>query len=173
MTIHREALRTDVQGLPKSMILQQASLVKHRTSLLKQVQQFHELQCLHMVGFKHRSYEDMPSLDNVEDVKLYLPSSLLLHTRHQYCQTNLLQMEEHIQDAEAHDSLEDLHHHLHTWSQANKWKVANVTGQIHNTQAWERQAHIDDHVCASASRYRKAQAALLQLQGHGDWEEEL
>ena len=82
-------------------------------------------------------------------------------------------MEEHICDAEAHDALEDLCHHLCTRSHTNKWKIANVTRQIHNTQARERQAHIDDHVRVVSSKYRRAWATLLALRGHGDWEEEL
>ena len=32
---------------------------------------------------------------------------------------------------------------------------------------------VDDHVHTSASRYCSAQADLLNLWGHGDWEEEL
>lgn len=126
-----------------------------------------------MVGFDYRSYANTPPSDNVEDFKLYMPSSLPTHARRQYCQVNLLHMEERVRDAEAHDALEDLRHHLRTRSHANKWKIANVTGQIHNTRARERQARIDDHVRASASRYCKARAALLDLRGHGEWEDEL
>ena len=76
-------------------------------------------------------------------------------------------------DAKACDALEDLCHHLHTQSHINKWKIANVTEQIHNTWAQEWEAHIDDHVHTSALRYHRAWAASLDLQGHGDWEEEL
>ena len=67
-----------------------------------------------MVGFNHQSYMDTPSPDNVEDFKLYIPSLLLPHTRRQFCQPNLLQMEEWIWDAEAHNAFEDVQYHLHT-----------------------------------------------------------
>ena len=171
MDFYRQTLFTKVQGLQKSTVLQQTSVVECWTTLLKQVQHFHKLQHLHMVGFDHWSYRDTSCLDNIKDFKLYLPSSLSPCTHCQFCQPSLLQMEECIWDAEAHDAFEDLQHHLHTWSHANKWKIANITGQIHNTCAREWQAHIDDHVCASVLKYGKAQASLLSLWGYGDWEE--
>ena len=163
MALCREALRAEVQGLCKSTIHQQASLTECRTTLLKQVQHFHELQPLYMVGFDYRSYMDMLSPDNVEDIKLYMPSSLPPHTRRQFCQVTLLHLEERIRDAEAHDALENLHHHLCTWSHTNKWKISNITGQIHYTRVQEWQACIDDHVHTSASRYHRAWVALLDL----------
>lgn len=172
-SIYRDALRTEVKGLRKSTLLQQTSLVERQTALLKQVQRFREVQRLHMVGFDHHSYADTPSPENVEDFKLYMPSSIPLHSRRKFCQPSLLHAEERIRDAEAHDALEDLRHHLRTRSYANQWKIANVVGQIHNTRARERQATIDDHVRTAATQYRKARAALLALRGHGDWEQEL
>ena len=117
-----------------------------------------------MVGFDHQSYGDTSCLDNIEDFKLYMPSSLSPCTCHQFCQPSLLQMEECIQDAEAHDAIEDLWHHLHTWSHANKWKIANITGQIHNTCAREWQACIDDHVhCYDPTSWTQAQVPWSKL----------
>ena len=74
---------------------------------------------------------------------------------------------------DACNAIEELYHHLHTQSHLNMWKTANVIGQIHNTWVWELEAHIDDHVHTSAMRYQRAWEASLDLQGHGDWEEEL
>ena len=94
MALYREALHAEVWGLHKSTVLQQASLTECCTTLLKQVQHFCELQHLHMVSFDYMSYTDTPSPDNVEDIKLYMPSSLLPHTHHQFCQLTLLHLEE-------------------------------------------------------------------------------
>ena len=67
-----------------------------------------------MVAFDHMTYKDIPSPENVEDFELYMPSSLPPHAYHKFCQMTLLHMEEHICDAEAHDALKELRHHLHT-----------------------------------------------------------
>ena len=126
-----------------------------------------------MVTFNHQTATNTPLPENVEDFKLHMPSSLTPQACHQFCQPILLQMEEHICDTEAHDTLEDLCHHLPTWSHTNKWKITNVTRQIHNTQVWEWQACIDDYIHVASSKYRRVWATLLALWGHGDWEEEL
>lgn len=55
----------------------------------------------------------------------------------------------------------------------NCFKIANVTGQIHNTRARETQHHIDDKVRAAESQYQRAHRALLTLRGSGPWEETL
>ena len=119
---------------------------------------------LHIVGFDHQSYGYTSCLDNIEDFKLYMPSSLSPRTHCQFCQPSLLQMEECIRDAEAHNAIKDLQHHLCTQSHANKWKIANITGQIDHTCTREQQACIDDHVHASASKYHKAKASLLDME---------
>lgn len=82
-------------------------------------------------------------------------------------------MEDRLRFAEASDSLENLRHHLRTRSFTNRFKIANVTGQIHNTRARETQHTIDDKVRTAELQYRRARAAVLTLRGPGEWEEVL
>ncbi|KIM71813.1 hypothetical protein PILCRDRAFT_24708, partial [Piloderma croceum F 1598] len=53
------------------------------------------------------------------------------------------------------------------------FKVANITGQIHNTRARGTQQRIDDKVCMAALQYCRARDALLKLRGKGLWEDSL
>jgi len=113
------------------------------------------------------------SSTHVEDCKLYMPSDLSQSDRRKYCPGGLSGMEDHLQFAEACDTLENLHHHLRTRSFANRFKIANVTGQIHNTHARETQHRIDNKVQAAELQYQHSRNALLRLRGHGSWEEKL
>lgn len=173
--IVRATLRNDIRGLRKQTILQTTSLVERRTSLLKKVQQFREIQRQHMPGFDPKDYapSDSPTSTDVEHFKLYLPSSLSASHRRKYCPASLSEIEDRLRFAEATDALESLRHHLRCRSFTNRFKVTNVTGQVRNTCARECQTRIDEKVKASEPQYRRARQALLELQGHGDWEDVL
>jgi hypothetical protein len=110
---------------------------------------------------------------HVEDSKLYMPSDLSVSDCRKYCPDGLATIEDRLRYAEASDSLENLCHHLRTRSFTNRFKIANVTGQIHNTRACETQHGIDDKVRAAEFQYRRARDALLKLQGRGPWEDTL
>ena len=110
---------------------------------------------------------------HVEDSKLYMPSELAGPDRHKYCPGGLAGLEDRLRHAEASDSLETLRHHLRTRSFTNRFKVANITGQIHNTRARGTQQCIDDKVRMAALQYRRARDTLLKLRGKGSWEDSL
>jgi hypothetical protein len=110
---------------------------------------------------------------NAEECKLYLPSDLSEVDRRKYYPSDVTKMEDRLRFAEASDALESLRHHLRTRSITNRFKVANVTGQAHNTRARETQSRIDDKVRAVASQYRRSRDALVNLRDHGSWEDTL
>lgn len=132
-----------------------------------------------MPGFDHRDYASTRHTDvtattlHAENVTLYMPSELSISDRRKYCPNGLAALEGRIRYAEATDSLEMLRHHLRTRSFTNKFKIANVTGQVKNTRAREIQHRIDDRVRASELQYRRARVALKILRGPGDWENTL
>jgi hypothetical protein len=177
----RQALHDEVKGKQKQTLLQTTSIVERRTTLLKRIQCFREIQKVYMPGFDPKNnthLEHQPSSNpsasiHVEDSKLYMPSDLTDADHCKYCPGGLAGMEDQLRFAEASDSLETLRHHLCTRSFANRFKINNVTGQIRNTHARETQSCIDDKVRAAESQYRRSRAALLKLQGHGAWEEKL
>lgn len=167
----RQAIRTEVKGKRNSTLLQTTTVVERRTTLIKRVQRFREIQRLYMPKFDPLSHAAPKAADTqVEDFVLYLPSDLIATDRRKFCPHGLPELEDRVRYAEACDSLEMLRHHLRTRSFANRFKVANVTGQISNTRARETQAHIDNKVRASAAHYRRARAALVVLRAGKDTE---
>jgi hypothetical protein len=122
---------------------------------------------------EHTASSDPSRSTHVEDCKLYMPSDLSNADRRKYCPGGLPGMEDRLRHAEASDSLENLRHQLRTRSFTNRFKIANVTGQIHNTRARETQHRIDDKVHAAELQYCRARDALLKLRGKGSWEESL
>ena len=111
--------------------------------------------------------------NHIEDCKLFLPSGLNWCDHHKYCPAELVALEDHLHHAEATDTLEDICHHLHTWSFTTCFKIANVTGQINNTHSREVQHHINDKVQAAQLQYCWAWNTLMQLRGKGEWEKQL
>jgi hypothetical protein len=110
---------------------------------------------------------------HVEDSCLYMPSDLSEACRHKFCPGDLAELEDRLRFAEASDALESLRHQLRTRSFTNRFKVANITGQVHNTRARETQCRIDDKVCAAELLYLRSRDAILKLRDHGPWEDTL
>ena len=110
---------------------------------------------------------------NVEEFVLYMPSDLSEADRFKYCPAALTEMEDRLRFAEASDALESLRHHLRTCSVTNRFKVANVTGQAHNTRARETRTRIDAKVRAAELHYQQSRASLFSLRHHGPWEDTL
>jgi hypothetical protein len=121
-----------------------------------------------------RSSSSPPSHSvHIEDLKLYMPSDLSDTDHRKYCPNGLAAMEDRLRYAEATDSLESMCHQLRTHSFTNHFKIANITGQIHNTRARETQHSIDDRVQTYELQYRCTRAAILKLRGNGPWEDVL
>ena len=170
----RRTLHLRANDKQNRTVPQTTSIIECRTALLKRIQQFRELQQIYMPGFdpENSTYLPSPSTSvDVEGCKLYMPSELSEADRHIYCPGDLADLEERLRFAEASDSLESLRHQLRTRSFTNGFKIANVTGQIRNTQARETQSRIDDRVRAAEWQYRHSRDSLLKLRGHGSWED--
>lgn len=166
-----------MKGLRKQTLLQTTSLLERRTTLLKRIQRFREIQRVSMPGFNwqdHTHAADKTPDDGKprqpEDYRLFMPSELSVPDRRKYCPNGLADSEDRIRYAEASDALEDLRHHLRTRSFTNKFKIKNITGQIKNTRAREVQHRIDDKVRTAELRYRRAHSAVKTLRGPGEWE---
>ena len=115
--------------------------------------------------------DSTPTSVEIEDCILHLPSDLSEVDRRRYCPGDLTEMENRLRFAVTSDALESLRHHLRTRSAINRFKVANVTGQVRNTRARETQSRIDDKVQSAALQYRRSRNALVKLRDHGPWED--
>lgn len=56
---------------------------------------------------------------------------------------------------------------------ANQYKIYNISSQRHYTRFRTLQDHTESKIKAARLQYIAARDALLQLQGHGIWEETL
>jgi hypothetical protein len=171
-------MRREVKGLSRQTVLQTASLVERRTTLLKRIQRFRDIQRLYMPGFdsQHMAHLLRSALPNtisavhVEDAILFMPSDLSDDLRRRHCAPGLASVEDRLRYAEAYESLDHLRHHLRNRTFTNRFKIKNVTGQKNNTRSRESQNRIDDKVKASQLQYCRARQAVMVLRGPGDWE---
>ncbi|SJL12088.1 uncharacterized protein ARMOST_15509 [Armillaria ostoyae] len=111
--------------------------------------------------------------ENLEDVALWLPSSLPKGRRQVLCMEGLPKMEERFQTVQCHDALNGVQHMLHVKTQMIHFRNKNTHGQAPST--WARSVINGVHQCALkfATKYRSAHVAKLELAGSGDWEETL
>ncbi|KAL1947382.1 hypothetical protein VTO73DRAFT_14343 [Trametes versicolor] len=156
--------------------LQQVGLQKRTTPLLHKIRRFLQLQSTYMPGLTPESMADSAAAlraDDAEHYAIFLPSDLPAATRTSACVQGLSQIEDDLQYADACEALDDLRHNLRVRSSYNKDKIKNVTGQVPQTRAREKQAAVDDAVDAAKRRYRVARRALEMLRPSGDWESAL
>lgn len=108
-----------------------------------------------------------------EAVPLILPSHLPPADRDQICLPSLTALEAEVRLAQLNDSLANLRQQLRLRSFANRYKVANVTGQRASTKTNALFKQIADKVWATSNQYRRSREAYLALVGPGDWENAL
>ena len=105
----------------------------------------------------------------VEQIPLYLPSSLDAATRSNVCPPKVAAVEEKLREAQTYEALDDLRRQLRARVFANRFKLKNITGQTANTRARQWQKTIDEKAISFKHIYRRARQALLALRGPGEW----
>jgi hypothetical protein len=157
---------------------QETSLQEKRTSLLKRIQRFREIQLMYMPGLQaHLDRTDSPTSANdtsrPELMAVHLPSFFPAQVREPLCLTGVPQIEDRLRFAHAFDALEDLHRQLQTRMLAIKFKTSSIRSQRAFTRSQTLLHQIDAKINSARDRYQAARNALLQLRGPGDWEETL
>lgn len=98
----RQAIHTEVKGKRTSTLLQTTSVVERRTTLIKRIQRFREIQRLYMPVFDPLSHADpKTTTSQVEDHILFLPSELNSSDRHKFCPNGLAELEDRVCYAKA------------------------------------------------------------------------
>ncbi|KAJ7605673.1 hypothetical protein DFH06DRAFT_1348526 [Mycena polygramma] len=173
-------LEIDVHALKDPSLTQKLGFTKRRTALLKRIHKFRQLQAVYMPSLRG-SLTDIqkqmfdgngPQLPEV--TRLFMPSEIQdAVVRGHVCAIGLPQLEIRLRMGEAAEALETVRHGLRTRTMTNRYRLRNYTGQGMMTkgQGILRQVNIKIHV--AKVRYRYSRAALLALEGHGDWEERL
>ncbi|KAK0215317.1 hypothetical protein EDD85DRAFT_962689 [Armillaria nabsnona] len=110
---------------------------------------------------------------NLEDVNLWLPSSIEVSCCVSVCIDGLVEMENRLCTAQCNDALQGIQHTLHLKLQMIQFKNKNMQGQ----QATMRSQSIIDgvyqRVLTFAMKYRMARTAKMELVGGGSWEDVL
>ncbi|KAF7335067.1 CxC2 domain-containing protein [Mycena venus] len=173
-------LAVDVRALQDPSPSQKLAFLKRRTTLLKRIHRFRQLQRVYMPSVRAVLSDQQKQIfdGNGEQVpeatRLFMPSDIEdAKMRGRACTIGLAAVEERMREGEAEEALEGVWRGLQTRTMTNRYKLRNYTGQGMMTkgQGILRQINIRIHI--AKVRYRYARAALLGLQGHGDWEDRL
>jgi len=172
----RVRLKSDSKDLDASATnLQLAKMQERKNALQRKIKAWTTIQHLYIPEVAAlRVHEDREvSNDAPEiapyDLPLHLPSSLPARIP---CTLKLRQYEFRLREAQAHESLEELRHHLRLRTHMYKYKDKNITGQRANTRSQSSINRVQKKVDASAARYTAARHALTKLSRHvegGEW----
>ncbi|TFK81526.1 hypothetical protein K466DRAFT_501978 [Polyporus arcularius HHB13444] len=166
--IRREAAKATASKLP--------ALVERRHALRRRLVRFRELQAVYMPAALPVLAEDPAArldVEQVENVRLGLPSDIADSHRSKVCSTRLQEIEARLREAQCRDALQDLRNKLHSLAHLYKYKKLNVRHQGANTRAHADLNKQEERKRRAAERYRRARRAKLSLSGRGPWENEL
>ena len=112
-------------------------------------------------------------VEDVENVRLGLPSDISALHRSQVCSTVVQQAESRVREPQARDALQSIRRQLHTIAHLMNYKQRHVRHQGASTRARADIGKHDSRKQRAVERYRRARGALLALRGNGHWEHEL
>ncbi|KAL0563734.1 hypothetical protein V5O48_018330 [Marasmius crinis-equi] len=164
----------------------ETSIQKKRTALLQRIRKFYGSLRHHMPAVQRLIDKDSPLSEATrpEELKLFLPSSLdpsILRplppspansnpgTTRIVCPSELIDMEDRLRFAQAHESLSRLRAQLRARTVAYKETSKESASQTMYLRLHTLQDQIEAKVKALSETYRRAQAALLVLRGEGPW----
>ncbi|KAJ7119391.1 hypothetical protein C8R46DRAFT_1169932 [Mycena filopes] len=173
-------LAVDVRALKDPSANQKLNFTKRRTSLLKRIHKFRRIQRVYMPSVRallsdsEKQMFDGNGEQAPEATRLFMPSEIAdPRLRGRACAIGLPGVEARMRMGEAEDALEGVRVGLRTRTMTNRYKLRNYTGQGMMTRGQGILRQINIKIYSAKLRYRYARAALLVLQGHGDWEENL
>ncbi|KAG1839354.1 hypothetical protein F4604DRAFT_1885304 [Suillus subluteus] len=172
----QQQLKCDISDLSLHPTDKQREAIIHRTNALQRcVDSWSRYQQLYMpiVSTLCSSTNSAPqALLKLQDLPLYLPSAL----KHFDCDHCLMQYEWELQQAQAHDALNELRSHLHLRSHMYKFKDKNLQGQVSSTHVQNLIWHVEAKKDAAVEKYKCACQAMASLScrlGKMGWKERL
>ncbi|KAK7050132.1 CxC2 domain-containing protein [Favolaschia claudopus] len=173
-------LTVDVRALKEPTATQSLGFTKRRTTLLRQIRRFRQLQRVYMPAVRtalsvaQKAVYDGHGEELPEQTRLFLPSEIEeAEVRDRVCAAGLAEVEARMREGEAGEALEGVRKGLRTRTMTNRFKIRNFTGQFLLTRGQGMLRLINIRIHIAKLRYRYARAALLALRGHGAWEEKL
>ncbi|KAJ7354306.1 hypothetical protein DFH08DRAFT_691855, partial [Mycena albidolilacea] len=177
---NRRRLEVAVRALRNPSPSQKLDFTKQRTTLLKCIHKFCELQTVYMPSVRvvltniQKQMYDGSGEEFPEVTRLFMPSEIAdWRVQERVCTMGLPMIEARLRGAEAAEALESVRVGLQMRTMTNRYKLRNYTGQglMTKGQGILRQINVRIHI--AKLRYRYSRVVLVALWGHGDWEESL
>lgn len=168
--IFRTLLAIEVKSAKTTTQL--TSIQRRQTALLRKVQRFREVQQAYMPMLSRIMPHALGQIATTtpELISLFLPSSLDSTTRPSVCLAGIVEIEDQLQFAKAHECLVDLRSQLLKRSLGHKYKAKNQASQRAYTRFRTLQDQTESKIKVAQSLYDQTRAALFALRGPGDWE---
>ncbi|KAJ7601623.1 hypothetical protein DFH06DRAFT_1153729 [Mycena polygramma] len=170
-------LEIDVRALKDPTAAQKLAFTKRRTTLLKQIIRFRKIQRVYMPAVRSILSDDQRQVFDgngeqlPEATRLFMPSEIAdAALRGRVCAIGLPEVERRMRRGEAGEALEAVRQGLRTRTMTNRFRLRNYTGQGMMTKGQGILRRVNIKISLAKVRYRYSRAALLALEGHGDWE---
>ena len=181
MYVGRRTLRFEISNIRgRQTSKQQADLQEKRTSLLRRIHRWREVQlvytpCVAPLLVPSLSVSDLDShtVELAETTPLHLPSSLSQNLRQSI--SNVCERERRLREAQADDALSEIRRQRRIIKGLWQFKKMNVagTGNKPNTRMQTLYKRFNNKTLRYAERYRAARRALVTLDPSGLWSERL
>jgi hypothetical protein len=125
-----------------------------------------DIQHLYIPGLhSYRQVDDAQEI-SIQEVELYLPSSVLVWGLNIHCDVRLLRIKFELRRAQADDALQEVHNNLRLRSHVKQTKMQSHHGQCTNTQSLGMITCLNDKIDAAALKYCLARNAVFLLAHH-------
>ena len=176
MTFNRRTLRFEVSNIKgRQTSKQQADLQEKRTSLLRRIHRWREVQLVYtpcvapLFAPSLNIPDERRPVEHAEAIHLHLPSSLPVNLRQSI--TDVCERERRLREAQADDSLAEIRRQRRIIKGLWQFKKLNVAGMGNkpNTRMRTLYNRFNNKTQRCAERYRAARRALLALDPNGLW----
>jgi hypothetical protein len=125
-----------------------------------------DIQHLYIPGLhSYHQVDDVQEI-SIQEVELYLPSSILVWGLNIHCNVRLLRIEFELRQAQADNALQEVHNNLQLHSHMKQTKMQSHHGQCTNTQSLGMITHLNDKINAAALKYHLAHNVVFLLAHH-------
>ena len=178
----RAQLREELSKRKAKTSKQKADVLEKRTAFLRQIHIWRQAQLEYtpevatlLTTSTAVDENGSPRVDVAEHVPLFLPSALPEHVRTSPGLARVCNMEMRLRKAEANDALSDIRRGRRNITRVWRHKKVNVagTGNRPNTRMLDIYIRLDTKVQRAAEKYRRARAALVNLDPGGTWKDNL
>jgi hypothetical protein len=125
-----------------------------------------DIQHLYIPGLHSYCQVDDAQEILIQEVELYLPSSILVWGLNIHCDVRLLRIEFELRRAQADNTLQEVRNNLRLHSHVKQTKMQSHHGQRTNTQSLGMITCLNDKIDAAALKYRLACNAVFLLAHH-------